>query len=549
MISHRKVIMSDLERSRILILNAAVAFPVWGYILELLISDTTNWSEPHWIRFLISLIATIGVSLSFLVEKKKKYLDGCVIATGWMVVLHCMWLNSASQFQFPIFFSFLIFLAGFLTIFPTRKSALGLAIAAIAYGIWVAVDDAPSQIAAWKVNLTILFTIIPSLIGNLTRIRNLNFLWETQKELSTVFNNVREGLIILDPHGRITDQNSAAGDILGMSKSEMMGHPFTWSFLKQNGKPLDPKKNPALVAMHEMRTVRDFVMGFVKPDGGTVWLKVTASPYKASPESERYSVLVTLSDITDLKKSEKLLFEQQKRLEEKSKLQALGEMAAGVAHEINNPLAIINGKVTLIQKGLATQKFSEPVEKSLERIKVTVGRIQSIVRGLQIFSKGGDDNEFQKALLHDIVEEALANCSKKIKSSDIKVEVDLESHLTFECRPLQISLCLQNLILNSCDAIEAQPERWIRIWARSAHNSLIIKVTDSGKGIPSEIHEKLMHPFFTTKEVGQGVGLGLSITRGLLEAHLGKIWYDPGSVNTTFVIEVPLEHSSHQSAA
>ncbi len=109
-------------------------------------------------------------------------------------------------------------------------------------------------------------------------------------------------------------------------------------------------------------------------------------------------------------------------------------------------------------------------------------------------------------------------------------------------RPTQISQVLLNLLNNSFDAIEERAEKWIRVRFEINSNKkiLIIKVTDSGDGIPNEIVHKMMNPFFTTKDIGKGTGLGLSISKGIIEEHGGHLIYNAQSKNTEFVVELPI---------
>jgi signal transduction histidine kinase len=111
--------------------------------------------------------------------------------------------------------------------------------------------------------------------------------------------------------------------------------------------------------------------------------------------------------------------------------------------------------------------------------------------------------------------------------------------LYVECRSVQISQILLNLVSNAHDAALGQPTRWVRISAEVAPAEVSIKVTDSGPGIPPELRPRIMEPFFTTKEFGKGTGLGLSVSKGIAEAHGGRLSYDPSARHTCFVLTLP----------
>jgi C4-dicarboxylate-specific signal transduction histidine kinase len=148
-----------------------------------------------------------------------------------------------------------------------------------------------------------------------------------------------------------------------------------------------------------------------------------------------------------------------------------------------------------------------------------------------------------------LVEEAVSFCQDRIQKSQAQVKIQIDSQLVLECRAIQMSQVLVNLIQNSCDAIQQQPEKWIRIEARTSKNFLVLTVTDSGAPIPAEVQKKLMQPFFTTKEVGKGTGLGLSISKGIIGSHMGRFWLNSSAPHTTFVVEVPLHQRSQNQAA
>ena len=239
-----------------------------------------------------------------------------------------------------------------------------------------------------------------------------------------------------------------------------------------------------------------------------------------------------------------------KRLEERSismvqqaKMSTLGEMAAGVAHEINNPLGIILGKIEGWESRLGKQQVdNEKLVHDFSRIKHVVQRISKIVGALRTYAHNADNDPFVPAKSDEVITETLNLCEENLKVNHIEVRVTGETSVVFESRPVQISQCLVNLINNSFDAVRNLPEKWIEIHTEKLNDDkLRISVIDSGKGIAAEIAEKIMQPFFTTKEIGKGTGLGLSVTQGMVETQHGRLYLDRASANTKFVIELPLK--------
>jgi signal transduction histidine kinase len=223
---------------------------------------------------------------------------------------------------------------------------------------------------------------------------------------------------------------------------------------------------------------------------------------------------------------------------------SLSEMASGVAHEINNPLTIITGRAQLLSRLISSKKASQ--EQSLEHVKkiiVTVERIAVIIRGLMDFSRNAESDPFQRFNLASIFHNVKNLCSEKLLVNNISLSMTAPSDLTIECRGVQLEQVLNKLISNAHDAVCDLQEKWIRIEATVVGETVEISVTDSGRGIDTEIADKIMQPFFTTKEVGKGTGLGLSTSKGIVEGHRGNLRLDRPSPNTRFVIEMPINQS------
>lgn len=246
-------------------------------------------------------------------------------------------------------------------------------------------------------------------------------------------------------------------------------------------------------------------------------------------------------DISEKKALQNLLDQERALLLNSSKMATLGEMAAGIAHEINNPLAVINGKAAKAIDQIKKNNYDvEKIKSDLMKIEETSLRIAKIIKGLKTFSRGSESDPLVKENLTNIINDTFELISEKFKNNNIKIEILGDTDCNINCRPGQISQVLMNLIGNSFDAVEGKSSPWVKLYIEKKDSSVVIKVVDSGKGIPKEIVEKIMQPFFTTKVVGKGTGLGLSISKGLIEEHGGQFWYDYQAENTTFVIHLPL---------
>ena len=259
-----------------------------------------------------------------------------------------------------------------------------------------------------------------------------------------------------------------------------------------------------------------------------------------------------LEQITFGQKAESLVNERTKELElskiqliHSSKMASLGEMASGMAHEINNPLTIIFGKISVIRIMLEDLKINNPdLIEEINKIKITTDRIGKIVKGLRTFSRSSNDDPFEIIPLERIVSETLDLCAERFRASGIELIIDPIPKNSIICRPGQISQVLLNLLNNSHDAVEELDKKWIQLsFKPSGTSKMQIIITDSGKGIPPEVAERIMEPFYTTKDVRKGTGLGLSIVKGIIENHGGQFWLDSNHTNTRFVLELNLENT------
>lgn len=250
-------------------------------------------------------------------------------------------------------------------------------------------------------------------------------------------------------------------------------------------------------------------------------------------------------DISESKKLLHLIEDERLTKITNSRLSAMGELAGGIAHEINNPLAIFAGQIQKLKKQISKAGDSnEEIEKSLQSMEKTVLRMSHIVKGLLSFVGGGLTPDLETKNFQDYIEETYQIMKEKIDSSGTTLVIKprlQQFYLPVQSKAGQLSQVIVNLFANSIDAIENLKEKWIEVdLFECSGDSFVISVTDSGHGIAQEHQKKIATLFFTTKPTGKGSGLGLSISKKILNELGGSLNYNPQSPRTQFLIRLPL---------
>jgi C4-dicarboxylate-specific signal transduction histidine kinase len=224
-----------------------------------------------------------------------------------------------------------------------------------------------------------------------------------------------------------------------------------------------------------------------------------------------------------------------------SKMYTLGEMAASIAHELNNPMAVIQGVAWMTQASAQSgELLPDKISENMTKIIKMTERSSKIIKGVRIFARDGGDDPIEPIELNSIIEDTLELCKWRINQKGIQLIWDSKDAALSSGKPVQISQVLLNLLNNATDAIEGSKDPWIKINLEEQNENWIVSVTDSGKGIPPEVVKKMMVPFFTTKASGKGTGLGLSISQKIMKDHNGKMWYEEDSSNTKFSFSLPI---------
>ncbi len=341
-----------------------------------------------------------------------------------------------------------------------------------------------------------------------------------RREWETAFNALHEGLAVIGPDGRIQRANSSLARLAGVPEPELMGGDFQALLFG------DAETPAALLA--SARRGESPAPGVVRtaPDR---FLRLTVSPLAGAPRA----VVALVEDVTEQHALEAQLIQNEK-------MAAIGQLVSGVAHELNNPLTSIAGLTELLlERGPA----DDATRQHLRVIHDQADRAGRIVQNLLTFVRKGTP-EPEPFDLHEVVTRTALLIAYEVRLRDVELEMHLSPEpvmVVGERNELQ--QVIVNLVTNAVHALAGLPAgrpRAITIETHcdEAHSRLV--VSDSGEGVPDELVPNLFTPFFTTKPAGQGTGLGLSLSYGLVQAHGGTLTYAPApGGGAAFTVALP----------
>lgn len=268
--------------------------------------------------------------------------------------------------------------------------------------------------------------------------------------------------------------------------------------------------------------------------GNIIW--VYTNGQAKYEDGEVVSLSGTIQNIDAKKKvEEKLNIERQQSIQN-AKLASLGELAASMAHEINNPLGIISGYTELM---LLSPDITGNLSSKLEILQKSCERISHIVNNLKKFSRVNNRASRSEETLVTIVEEAISLANPRLKREIVKLQFSGDLSARIYCNSIEIEQVFLNLINNAIDAVKNQSKKWISISLIDTNEYVECRISDSGDGIPRELQEKVFSPFFSSKQIGEGTGLGLSIVDGIMKDHHASIYYDNKALGSCFVLTFP----------
>ncbi len=400
------------------------------------------------------------------------------------------------------------------------------------------------------------------------RVRKLEAdLARSEERYHTLVDLMHQGLVIFSPDGRIDFANETLADMLGCTLADIVGRPATDRIRAD-----DHARFFASLAARRDGLAEPYEITLRRTDGRPVCVMASPSPI-VGRDGDFQGSLEVFTDITRLRQLEA-------QLATAKRLEAIGHLAGGVAHEINTPLQYVAGNLDFIKTNLdrvltlldtyaaalaqvadvpaveaarreieryrrehdletVVTELPQALEESLVGVERVAGFVHSIKRFARAESLGRQAIDVNEAI------RATVEIARSAQSHPVRLELRLAEDLPpLPCVPGDFNQLLLCLIVNAMQAMERSDREngCVRIDSRQDAHTVVIAISDQGPGIPPEIQDKIFNPFYTTRDVGQGVGQGLSIVLSIVEKHKGTIHFftDPGQ-GTTFQVGFPLE--------
>jgi len=390
-----------------------------------------------------------------------------------------------------------------------------------------------------------------------------------KKNFQALADHLPIGIVLTSVKGEVIDANPEGLQIMGYNAIEDLSHIPIQEFY------YDKKDREIFLKKMEAGRVRDLEMRFKKSDGTVIWCSMSSVSQESSPKGRYF--ITSLLDISQRKKIEEEKSDLLIQLTQADKLASIGQLAAGIAHEINNPVGYVTSNLNSLEEYLSDIqeliKLDQTLIKRLDNVTLPGGvaemagkirkyardidldflqeditelikdcidgldRIKKIVIDLKDFAHPGK-KDIEPVDINACIETTLNVAANELKYKT-KVYKDLKVVPLINGIPQQLNQVLLNILVNAAQAIEKTGEIRIKTWQED--NDVFLAVSDTGCGIDPENIPKIFDPFFTTKEVGKGTGLGMNIAYNIIQQHGGNITVESEKgKETTFTVSLPV---------
>lgn len=399
------------------------------------------------------------------------------------------------------------------------------------------VDSLKSRREFSEGDINLLMAVAAQTALSVAHARAFQKLQESEKKHRTLVETIRDIVYTVDLGGRFTYVSPMIEVITGYGESELSGRPFIDIVSPQF-------KDIVLQRFAEgLKTggTSTYQIEILAKDGTTIPIELNVAPL-TDTTGQPIGRIGVARDITRRYEEEAKRKEMEMKALTQDKLASLGEIATGIAHEINQPLSYIKIILQstlhdLVNEQLDTEELTEDFQESLRQ----VGKITSIISHLRTFGRS-DVTSFGPVGLSAVFNDTLILMKERLRIKNISMGINIsENFPMLHGNHIKLEQVFLNLIQNSMDALEGQGKGEINLSAQVANNHALIRFSDTGAGVDAELQEKVFEPFFTTKEADKGTGIGLSIVYGIIQEHHGTIALESeGENGATFILKLPI---------
>jgi PAS domain S-box-containing protein len=391
------------------------------------------------------------------------------------------------------------------------------------------------------------FDAAGKLLGYIGSCIDITELKQTQESLRasealyrSVVTAMVEGVCVQDATGTITYMNPAGERIEGRTVEQMRGmtsEDSSWQAIHEDGTPFPGQMHPAMVTLRTGQPQSNVIMGLQRPDGSRVWIAVNSQPLIAEGESKPYAVVTTFNDVTAARQAEAEREVLQAQLLQARKMEAIGQLTGGIAHDFNNILAIMLGYVELAMDQCGPDGDVRLTEY-LSNVRQAGERARDLIAKMLVFSRSRRGRTPTPLRLQLLVEEVVDMVGPMIPSS-----IQITAHIDRDVPPVlveavELHQMLVNLAINARDAMSGHGRMDIAV--RRVHEDAVctschaavrgefvqLSVSDTGTGMHADVLSHIFEPYFTTKELGKGTGMGLPVAHGIMHKSGGHILVD-----------------------
>lgn len=353
-----------------------------------------------------------------------------------------------------------------------------------------------------------------------------------------------EAIVIIDGDGRVVDFNPAAESLFGYARHEAIGQEIGGLIIPDQHRAAHDAGMKRYLASGNSRVIgRRVALEAKTRDGRMVPVELAIADVSVGA---RRLFTAHIRDLQPARAAAAEIERQREALYQKEKLAALGSLLSGVAHELNNPLSIVLGQAMMLRERVSQLPSGDDLAARAEAIEIAANRCARIVRTFLAMARQRKA-ERSRVSIAAIIEDAIALLSYSLKTGGVSISTEIAPDMPQTLADADLlHQVLVNLIVNARQALEEKGGADRRVLVLAGHDraadAIVIEVTDNGPGIAASIRSRIFDPFFTTKPQDHGTGVGLAVSRGLVEAHGGTLELAPHqpAAGARFVVRLPV---------